>query len=187
MNRKDFRPNDSSSKISDRDRAVIRKNKYSKQIKEEHKASREYSELAEKNPKDSKKLREISVEEKTHAKELKGLEKSKYSKNKKESKEQKIKKDIEKRKAEYGDNPSLDIDKKDAKKLGNYYMVEKKPYFVVGHKKDFFKTSIDGKSFDNKTDAENYMKDKEGKVLTRKEYAHYRVKELRGQKDTGKY
>jgi hypothetical protein len=51
------------------------KSSYNKQISEEYKASKEYSELSKKNPEDKKKLKEISREETQHAKELKKLEK----------------------------------------------------------------------------------------------------------------
>lgn len=68
---------------------------YRKQIKEEHKASKEYSELAEKNPQDKEKLKEISKEESAHAKELKKLESRKMSTEKYQSMSNEERKDYD--------------------------------------------------------------------------------------------
>jgi len=116
----------------------------------------------------------------------KQIEESKPNKEK----EKKIKKQISERQENYGDKPNLSVDKKDAKVLGNYYMVENKPYFINGSKKTWLGGESFTKSFDSKVEADNYLKDNPkvtGKILTRKEYAHIRAKEIKSDDDRGQF
>jgi hypothetical protein len=219
VNRKDYRPTSNrSSSISSRDRKIIKSLEKEKKESTKHdvlskkeykkpttkayfkgyKDGIEYSEsvVGYYQNKKSNALQVKKQQDKGHVatprekkRSLlidKQIEESKPNKEK----EKKIKKQISERQENYGDKPNLSVDKKDAKVLGNYYMVENKPYFINGSKKTWLGGESFTKSFDSKVEADNYLKDNPkvtGKILTRKEYAHIRAKEIKSDDDRGQF